>query len=75
MPGNKRKYEPPSITDLGGNILIPLAQQCSAGGTPLGQCRPGGTAVASRCRTGGTATTDCRAGGTAGRCRPGSSAL
>lgn len=75
MGKNKLKYEPPSITDLGGNILIPLAQRCRAGGTPLGQCRPGGQAVQSRCRAGGIAALSCRTGGTAGSCRPGSSAL
>lgn len=75
MAKDRLKYEPPSITDLGGNIVIPLAQRCRAGGTPLGQCRPGGQAVANRCRSGGTAALRCRAGGTAGSCRPGSSAL
>lgn len=74
MTKPKAKYEPPSITDLGGNVLIPLAQRCRAGGTPIGQCRPGGQAVASRCRPGSTAALDCRAGGTAGRCRPGGDA-
>lgn len=75
MGKDKLKYEPPAITDLGGNVLIPLAQQCRPGGTPLGVCRAGGQAVTARCRTGGTAAFQCRAGGTAGRCRPGSSAL
>ncbi len=75
MGRDKFKYEPPSITDLGGDILIPLAQQCRAGGTPLGACRPGGQALARRCRAGGTAALSCRTGGIAGLCRPGSSAL
>lgn len=70
----KLKYEPPSITDLGGNIVIPLAQSCTAGGTPGGLCRTGGQAVISRCRAGGTAALSCRPGGTAGVCSAGSSA-
>jgi len=71
----KLKYEAPSINSLGGESLIPLAQICTPGGTPAGQCRTGGNAVISECRTGGTAATRCRPGGTAGRCQPGSSAL